>query len=284
MKREPSIHITEQNLKVLLREFFDYDDNADDMIEDLISHLMVESVKLSLNKRSVYLSNQTFAKKVLSKVTNDKTDINLLSNIIYSVRKSFKHKGIKPIDINSSEWSQLKKLVPIVNEFCNEFSLDKRDGYIEYITLGLSKISSYRGYITKLYDMSETISNERVAKEEISNDVNKKLTREIHDYYVSLIIKNTGISETYIDKPLKYNKFVIVSGLVKKLGISYQDFIDSQFDGLAWANSYPEPEQLITDVATSRLNKFLFNKKNNKNTKVKKDKDLVNILKNIKKR
>lgn len=283
--RQPSIHITEKNLRSLMREFFDYDDNADDMIEDLLTYVMKGAKKLSLEKRSVSLSNQTLAKKVLNKVTNDKTDITLLSQLIFTVRKQLKHRGIKPIDVNSAEWTALKKLTPIVNDFCNDFSLTKREGYIAYIKIGLKRISSFRGYINKLYDMSETISSQFEAEQLISNDDNKKLTRDIHDYYVSIIVKNTGINENYLDKPLKYVKFIEVANLVKELKMDHRIFINAQFEGLAWANSYPEPEQLVSDKYRERLNKYVYSSKGKEQEKQISrvaDKTLTNVLNKIK--
>lgn len=283
MKREPSIHITESRLKDLIRQFYDYDDNADDMIEDLVPYIMENGLKYSLEKRTLVLSNQVIAKKALNKVTNDKSDISLLSGIIFSVRKNLKHMGIKPIDNNSPEWVQIKKLTPIVNEYCNAFSLNKRDGYIDYVQRGLHKINSFRGYLTKLYDMSESISLEKEADIIISEDKDKKLTKDIHDYYVHLITKQSGIAESFDKKPIKYAKFIQVKDIVLKLKIDYKEYIDSQFEQLDWTGSYPEPEQLVNEKSGERLNKHLFQKqKQGIKGKVKTDKGLTDVLKKIK--
>jgi hypothetical protein len=246
---------------------------------------MYESKRYSLEKRSISITTQTLAKKVLNKVTNDKSDITLLSQIIFSVRQSLKHRGIKPIDNNSAEWVALKKLTPLVNDFCNDFQLSKREGYIAYTRMGLKRITSFRGYINKLYDMSETLSLQYEAEQVIQNDENKNLTKEIHDYYVSLIVKSTGIQENYIDKPLKYTKFVEVSILVKEMKMDYRVFIDAQFEGLAWTSNYPEPEQLVSEKYRERLNKYVYSSKGKEQQKQllgKADKELTNVLKNIK--
>lgn len=286
-KREPSIHITETNLRKILREFYDYEDSADDMIEDLVPFLMNKAYKLSLEKRSLIITNQTVANKVYNKVTNDKTDISLLANIIYSVRRKLKHKGIKPIDNTSPEWVQLKKLTPLINEYCESFNLSKREGYIDYTTRGLSKISSFRGYITKLYDMTESISLEREAWEYIENDTEPKLTKFIYDYYIQKINTVTGIPINLLDNPLKYSKFVEVRELLTSKKIKPEEYIDSQFEQLKWTSNYPEPEQLINDKSWERYNKYMYNKTSHKLGDIKegkKNNDLVDVLKNIKKR
>lgn len=283
-KREPSIHITYSRLRDIMRLHFDYDDNADDMIEDLISYIQQEAPKYTLEKRSINIKSQSVAKKVLNKVTNDKTDINLLAELILSVRINLKHKGVKPVDNNSSEWSSLKKLVPVINQYCNDFGLKKRKGYIDYITIGLNKITSFRGYLTKLYDMSESISLEKEALMFIEDDDTKGLTKEIHDYYVFLINKRTGTAESFKHNPIKYAKFIKVKELVKKLKTDYRTYIDSQFAQLEWTSSYPEPDQLINDKAIERYNKHIYTTKGKNKKENKADSSLTNVLKNIKKK
>ena len=284
--RKAGIHITEDNLRSLIRQYFGDPemDAAWEEANSLTDFIMIEGKKLSLEKRSINITNQTVAKKVLNKVTNDKTDIMLLSNLIFSTRKQLKHKGIKPIDNNSSDWTSLKKLTPVVNNFCNDFELSKREGYIAYVKIGLTRITSFRGYLNKLYDMSETISIQYEAEMVIQSDVNKTLTRDIHDYYISIIIKRTGVTESYADKPNKYIKFVEVAQLVKDNNLDYKIFIDAQFEGLDWTGNYPEPEQLASDKCMERLNKYMYSSKGKEMTKKLSnipDNKLTNILKNI---
>jgi len=283
--RQPGIHITEGNLRSLLRQYYDYDDNCEEEVDEMVLFLLKGAKRFSLERRSLSLTNQTIAKKALAKTTNKQDDILLLSNLIFQTRKQLKHRGIKPIDVNSAEWVSLKKLTPIILEFCDDYGLSKREGMIAYIKIGLSKITSFRGYINKLYDMSETINSQYEAEQFILLDENKGLTRDIHDYYVSLIVKNTGMHEPYIDKPNKYIRFVEVANLVKELKVDYKTFINAQFEGLAWTNNYPEPEQLVSDKNRERLNKYMYSSKgkeeSNQNSKVI-DKGLTNILNKIK--
>lgn len=291
-RRQAGIHITEGNLRKLLTEHYYLsnghdvnDDQVQEIVDDITIFLMKGAKKFSLEKRSIVMSNQTLAKKVMSKVTNDKSDILLLSNLIFQTRKQLKHRGIKPIDVNSSDWAALKKLTPMVNDFCNDYQLEKRAGYLAYLNIGLKKITSFRGYINKLYDMSETINSQFEAEELITMDENKSLTRDIHDYYISLIVKNTGILEDYKDKPLKYLKFIEVAHLVKGMKMDYKTFINAQFEGLAWTNNYPEPEQLVSDKYRERLNKYLYSSKGKaeKDKQLgKADKQLTNVLNKIK--
>ena len=282
MKREPSLHITEDNLRFLLREFYDHDENAESDIDEIVDFLMTKGVKLALEKRTITLTNEKMIHKVETKTTNDKTDISLLSQIIFTIRQSLKHRGIKPIDKDSPEWAQLKKLTPIINNFCNDFNLEKRQGYIEYVKIGIGRITSLRGYITKLYDMSEVISLEYEVINKINLDPYKSWTREIHDYYVNTIDMRTGIRESYVDNPTMYYHFVEICKKVKELKLDYRLYIDAQFEGLKWTGGYPDPAQLVSDKAMQRLNKHLFTLKKENKVGDKPNKDLKNVLKNIK--
>jgi hypothetical protein len=283
MKREPSIHITESVLLRLIREFYDFDDLTEEHAMEMRDYIMSRAYKYSLESRQIQITNQKIADKVLNKVVDDKTDISLLSTLIYSIRKDLKHRGIKPINNNSAEWTQLKKLTNVVNEFCNEFELSKREGYITYIRNGLKKISSYRGYITKLYDMSESLSNEYQASIEIKEDKNSKLTYTLHNYYIGKIAIKTGMKESFLNNPLDYVIFVRLSEKLVEMKVKPEQYIDAQFEGLGWTGNYPEPSQLLSDKAIGRLNKYLYNqKKDNPEDKPKKDMNLVETLKNIK--
>jgi hypothetical protein len=289
MTRQASIHIKEDDFKkLLIKHFFpNYDDKSPISIDHIefdktIRLFMYEAKKLSPDSRRITITNQKLANKVINKVVDNKTDIHKLSSIIYYVRKQLKHKGIKPLDQNSNEWASLKKLVIVINQFCVDFDIDKKIGYTEYIKIGLSKISSFRGYITKLYDMSESISNEYQAIKDIEDDENKKLTRKLHDLYFDNIYKITGLPDDYLKNPTKYSIFTQLSKMVKDLNITPEDFIESQFRGLDWANTYPEPSQLISENSIKRLNKFMFNKNNKKKVVVNSNNKLKETLNNIK--
>lgn len=283
MKREPSIHITQSKLKQIINEFHDYAENSEEYIDEMVEFMMKRARPFSLEKRTIIPNSKT-SKKVEVKISNDKSDYNLLANIIYTVRKKLKHKGIKAIDINSSEYSTLKKLTIVINQFCEEFNLDKRQGYIEYTQAGLKKISSFRGYLNKLIDMSESISLEYEAIDIINNDKVKSITKQIHDEYTSRVFDKTGIPTDYTDKPTQYINFIKVREFALKYNVAFQDYLDAQFEGLEWTGSYPEPSQLVNEKSIERLNKYMYQnhkKKIHNNHSTKTDKKLTDVLKRI---
>jgi hypothetical protein len=267
--REPSIHIKEKQLKKALKKILREELGAKDVDHKYLAKRLLEISKgKSCNNRNIVVSNEKLAKKSKVIISAQKADTLLLADIIFKVRKGkLKHKGVKKIDQNHPDWSKLKQLVTCCINFCNDNNLEKKKGFISYITMGLQKISSTRQYIHKLINMEESISNEYQFVLDIQNDENPTETRQIHDYYVSMINTNTGIAQPFTDNPSKYVKFIEVRKLTDELNIPFDIFIKAQFYGLAWADSFPEPGQLTGDKAMERLNKYMYKNKIKKETK-----------------
>jgi len=261
MKREPSLHITESNLIKVLSKLRGYS-NYNKLDSKELAKLIVQHSKgISCNSRTVVVSNNKLEKKTNKILKSSKKDAQMLSSLIYMVRIRKKHRGVIKIDQDHRDWGKLKDLVNVCIQFCNDFQLDKKSGFTKYLELGFNKISSFRNYIHKLVDMSESIGNEWEAELEIRDDDNPQETAEIHDQYVSTIATRTGITEEFRNKPLKYINFLKVRKVTDKLDIPSDIYIKAQFEGLAWASAYPDPNQLISDKSMDRLNKYLFENK-----------------------
>lgn len=284
IRREPSIHLTRSNLRILLKEWYDFSEYADDHIYEMVEFLMKNGKNLSQDSRLVLVSNNKVEKEVNKKISNDKSDYLLMSNIIYNIRKQRKHKGIKPIDTQSNEYIALKKLTKAVNIFCNDFNLSKREGYIFYVNKGLDKISSYRGYISKLEQMVESISVEYETNDLIQNHKLKEEADRAHTYYIQKVAKRTGISENYKDRPIQYINFIKLCEISRKYNVTYIDYIESQFSELEWTGTYPDIFQLVNDKSIERLNKYMYKRDKTKISinKTNSDNRLTNILKRIK--
>lgn len=287
--RKPSIHITENKLYELLKDYLwdgelINEELAENEAINIRDYLMSKAKFHSLDKRSVTISNDKLAREINKKTDNNKIGTLELSNIIYTVRKSLKHKGISMIKQNSPEYNALKKLRTIIEQFANDWEMDLREASIFYVKKGLSKISSYRNYIGKLCDMSESISMEYEAKSIIDSDESKSETERAYKVYIGIINTKTGIAPNYRDNPIKYLPFIQVKNLCNQYSVTPEIYIQAQFEGLAWTDAYPEPNQLVSEKAIERLNKYVYTKKINLG-KVQKDKpnnDLTNILKRIK--
>ena len=293
MNRQPSIHITRSKLWQILKDYM-YDsrdiiepleeEKVEQEVNEMVEFIMIEAKPFALDKRSITVTNQKLAKEVEKKTSNNKLHFMKLAKIIVMVRRDMKHRGVKAIDINSPEYNSLKRLSTIIEQYAEDYGMDFQKASIDYVTRGLKKISSFRNYVGKLCDMSETIALEKDANDLINTDPSKRYTKDIHDKYVAIINTKTGIAEGYIDNPIKYVHFIEVGNICKKYNIEPSLYLEAQFEGLAWTDSFPEPSQLVSDKAIERLNKFLYTKKIKlgKPTRTEVDNGLSDILKRIK--
>lgn len=280
MIRIPSIHVDEKQLVLVINKIKDNYNIKKLSSTELAKLLLSYSTSNSCNNRLVSINNNRVEKKTQQILTSSKGDAILLADIIHKHRVKKKHRGITRISQTDKDWPQVKKLVSICLEFCNEFSLDKRKGFIEYTKSGLDKISSPRQLLSKLINMQERIFDEYEIVQLIEDDNNSKETKYIYEFYSNLIAKKTGIPEKNTD-PLKYINFLKVREITDELDVPCDIYIKAQFHGLAWTDGYPSPSQLVGDKARERLNKYLYEKKIKLGSN--KPKEESNVLMKIKK-
>lgn len=251
MKRDPSIHITLENFRDILEEL--------EITDFPITNFFQKASLRAVNSRIVAVSNNKVSKEVNKVLLASKGDANLVADIIYSIRIKLKHRGVRKItQSNQRDWTLCKKLADICNHFCEDFNYPLREGFIKYIEYGISRLKDNRNLLNRLISMSDNIYSSWEAKIVIDNDTDKSLTKSLHDYYVNRIASNTGIVENYYDQPDKYVHFVNLKDFIKSKGWNYEDYIDSQFEALAYCNGIPTVETLYSDKAIERYNKWLY--------------------------
>ena len=248
--RDPSIHITESNLARILGEL------GLPNHKELSKRIMKKSKLYPLNNRKISISTKKMGTKVGRVLSSNNSDAELFSNLLLHYRRKLKHRGISQIKQNSRDWLTIKEIVSNANEFCEEFEMDKREGYIKYITIGSSKMAKFM--LNKFTNMGSSIIETYHSMVELESDDKPKETESIYDYYVNRILSKTGIPIDYKDKPDKYIHFYKARLLAKKLGVDSITYIKAQFYALEWRSGYPEPIQLVGDKAIQHLNKYLF--------------------------
>lgn len=254
--REPGIHITKSQFEEIL--------NTLEVDNFPVEAFFVIARKMAINHRAVLVSNNKDTKRVTNILLASKGDAALVADIIYATRIKFKHRGVRKINqSNSRDWTLCKKLAEICNTFCEDFQLDSREGFIKYIEIGIKRMTDNRNLLQRLISMADNITNQYSAELEIREDnSNSTDTISIHRYFVKKIADTTGIYESYENQPEKYVHFVRLGTFLKEKRWSYTNFIDAQFESLAWCNGLPEPSQMYNDKAIERYNKYLYKNKN----------------------
>lgn len=252
--REPSIHITKSQFEEIL--------NTLEVDNFPVEAFFVIARKEAINHRAVLVSNNKNTKRVNNILLASKGDAALVADILYATRIKLKHRGVRKInESNTREWANCKKIAELCNQFCEDFQLDTREGFIKYIELGIKKMDgNYNNLLNRLSSMSEKISDLYSATLEMENDSGN--AKAIHDYFIKRVADVTGIYESFVNQPDKYIHFVRLDKFLSEKGWDPTQFIDAQFESLAWCNGLPEPSQMYNDKAIERYNKYLFKHKN----------------------
>lgn len=134
-KREPSIHISKTLFYKLWNEM------GGMISEEFVDKFFTKARQYSLDHRSVVGENKKVQTQAVRRASGSIGDANLLADIIYSTRIQLKHIGVTKIKQTDLQWASVKELVPVVNEFCQKFGFEPRQGYIEFVTTGIKLMS-----------------------------------------------------------------------------------------------------------------------------------------------
>ena len=253
--REPSIHITKSQFEEIL--------NTLEVDNFPVEAFFVIARKEAINHRAVLVSNNKNTKRVNNILLASKGDAALVADILYATRIKLKHRGVRKInESNSREWANCKKLAEVCNTFCEDFKFDTREGFIKYIETGLKRMTDYRNVMQRLLSMQENITNQVEAELELKGDKDPGFTKDIHDEFIKRVASVTGIYESYEHQPEKYVHFLRIHNLMDEKDWNVFQFLDAQFEALAWCNGLPEPSQMYNDKAIERYNKYLYKNKN----------------------
>lgn len=252
--REPSIHITKPQFEEIL--------NTLEVNNFPVEAFFVIARKMAINHRTVLVSNNKNTKRVNNILLASKGDAALVADILYATRIKLKHRGVRKInESNSREWANCKKLAEVCNTFCEDFKLDTREGFIKYIETGLKRMTDYRNVMQRLISMQDNITNQIDAEIELKEDKDPGFTKDIHDEFIKRVASVTGIYESYEHQPEKYVHFLRIHNLMDEKDWNVFQFLDAQFEALAWCNGLPEPSQMYNDKAIERYNKYLYKNK-----------------------
>lgn len=253
-KRSPSIHITKSQFEEIL--------NILEVDNFPVEAFFVIARKEAINHRAVLVSNNKNTKRVNNILLASKGDAALVADILYATRIKLKHRGVRKInESNSREWANCKKLAEVCNTFCEDFKFDTREGFIKYIETGLKRMTDYRNVMQRLLSMQENITNQVEAELELKGDKDPGFTKDIHDEFIKRVASVTGIYESYEHQPEKYVHFLRIHNLMNEKDWNVFQFLDAQFEALAWCNGLPEPSQMYNDKAIERYNKYLYKNK-----------------------
>lgn len=254
--REPSLHIGYSTFIYLLEKY------GVNMTKTQVKKFMQEARGYAIPHRG-FVVQPSQAKKVEARTSSPLRDANLLANTIYLVRTKLNHFGISKIKQSDQQWSEIVQLVPLVNEFCDLHKLTKKAGYIKFVETGFEILSSSKSkanlaHCTSwLKNKASWINARYEVNQEISSDPSPQDTQIVYDLYVSHIFEKTGMVSVNYKEPKEYVNFVRAKKLADDIGISYEAYIDAQFEALDFCNGIPNLEDLYGEKGYTRVVRYV---------------------------
>ncbi len=253
MIRQPSIHISRRALYKVLKKVLP-EDYSDKQLKALCKSILQEGVKYALTKRSVNVTNQKLHKSTKGIRETETEDTKLFAHLLTLCRKNLRHRAIVQPAPGSKDWTLIQGIISNVNSFCDDFKLQKKAGYLKYIELGLKRMNNF--YLTNFQNLHGSIVNEYGAVEELQKDMTPLRTEKAHSVY-SKHCGELAMPINFSKDPVKMVCFKQVAEKAQELKISIEHYIAAQFDGLKWAKTIPDPQQLVTPAAITRLSKYI---------------------------
>lgn len=255
--REPSLHISESNLAKLISMILRDDPKI--LPKDLAKQLLLLGRKHALSGRKLLATNEK-QRKAASRVSNSSLeDAMMMAKIIHQIRRQLKHRGIDIPKVGSVEFNSIKETTKNATEFQSLFLPDENihSAFKTYIETSLGIMTKFN--TLRLPALHNKIMDAYEAQQRLLENDNVEYTDRAYKSYNKRVLDTVGtILVDYKKIPDKYQKFMEVAEVCKKLKITPEIYIEAQFEGLKWANAIPEPSQLVGDKANERLQKYLF--------------------------
>lgn len=281
MSREPSLHITQKELKRILTELFNTEFKpGPTFVDDLVLNILKQGKRVQLTGRSI-LENKKDAPQMARVKSSKLGDADLFNKYLSMVRQKLRHRGFKKIFQSSKDWQFIKESAGLANEFYDQFSdsLESKDqAYSNYISLffemleggfSVRRIASYHERIIERYSAAIFILNSGVVDE----------ATEMHQAYQTKIEEKTGNRWDYTNRPEEFINFVKAIAISKEIGLSINKYVKAQFDSLDWASAIPYPKQLANVKAKEKAIRWM-SENNIRREKVVNKKDM-DRLKNL---
>lgn len=276
MKRDPSLHVRKSDLIRILSDVNFSRKSSKEIAEEIFRLAGPYQIKTR------YLKILDLKSKLKSKVEKSlKADENVPDklvetfNLLLLTTRKKMNPNIKvyPILKDSKDYLMLKEVAKLAHNFAEHFDIvPRKDGYVEYINIGLSKMAKYSLNRFKYYDSKivEHFQN----KLEVLHDDDRDATMEMYVEWQSIMLEYSGIEEI-INIEDNYDKFVHIVYARRdadKYSADYNFWIKAQFEELAFLKALPELSQLYGENAYNRFERFL--KKSIDNEETKKDSDV----------
>lgn len=259
--RDPSLHIRRSDLMKVISEM--------SFTGRVYSHKVVDEIfdksqKFQIKDRylSVINAKAKTRKKMERSMAVDselpESTVEIFNRILTGIRqKSSKHVKVKPILKSSKDYLMLKEVAKQAWDFLQKYEIkDLEEGFTEYLEIGMGMMRKYALNRFKYYDnkIHEYFDDKLI----VLQDTDRNKTLEFYYIWRDFMVEY-GLEEL-IDIEHNYQKFShIVLGRqdADKRKADYSEWVEAQFDGLAFLDAVPELSQFYGDGAEKRYESFI---------------------------
>jgi hypothetical protein len=151
----------------------------------------------------------------------------------------------------------LKEVAKLAYDFAEDFDIVPReDGYKEFCKLGIGLMGKQYG-LNKFKTYAKSINEYFESYVMVIQDDNVEATLEFYSAWQTAMLEAGLGNQIYIDKDYKkYVHIVFARQEADERNANYEDWVQAQFAGLAFANAIPELTQYHGENAANRFEKY----------------------------
>lgn len=261
MKRDPTICVKRSDLARILEELADKWGFDSSSAKEKADELVTKAAPYAAVRRSVITGVQKkhYAKTQAATAVSD-GHVKVFNRLLHGERVKRRHKTIKSITPKSKAYTHIMQAADAALEFAKEYygTDDKSiaEGMQAYVKTAFDMIRG-KYYPNKLVTLKERVFDYAEAQRVVDNNAEPVLTKQLHDYYALMAEDGSGVYKTFTET-LDYQHFVVTAHYVKQYSAEPVQWLEAQFAGLAFLESFPRPVQLYGDSAVERYQKYMY--------------------------
>lgn len=260
--RDPSLHIRKSDLERVLNEL-QYDSRTAG--KKLAEMIFAEAQPYQITDRYLQLLQQNTKVKAKASKSMEADErmpdgtVEKFNLLLTTFRQSSNiNARVRVIRKDSKEYILLKEVAANAYEFASHFTfVPKEEGLKKYIETGIGFMGKYGLNRFKTYN--ERIFEEFENELTVLTDAKRKETDLMHEVWNGVMQKwldNTWYEDLRKDNK-KYIHIYYAREEADKLEANYVDWVEAQFEGLAFMNVIPELSQFYGENARRRYERYI---------------------------
>lgn len=246
--RDPALHIRRSHLRTILKGM--------DLDPTCVDEIFKAARPYQIRTRSI-MQASTKERAKRARVTQAKCPLtpDRFLRILHAERVRHKHSTITPIRQGDSSWSVLGEIARDAYEFGEQFDITPREtAYHRYVSIGLDMMK--RAYmLTKFKYLKERIYAYMAAERLVDLDPDQDATDRFAQVWYDAMEKYSRV----VFDLSKQDLALIIHGRAEadEQGADYGDWVEAQFDQLAFMEVVPNLNQFHGDGATKRYRNYM---------------------------